>query len=205
MRFLPVFLDLQAGRGAACRRGRTGAREIAPAGGRRCAHSLVRDRRRSRSRGSRVRTKRRGSSLRSGRSAGGRSCRRDRDSLRGRRRCRTGDVGAGQGGRPARQCDGRSRRIRPSSFRPSSIAAMSWSRSAPAARRRSWRAACASASKRCCPRGSAISPASSAAGARRSTAGFPNSRCAAASGSAWSMVRSARWCSPAAPTRPKRR
>ena len=43
------------------------------------------------------------------RSADRRSERRDRDPLRGRRRRRRCDVGARQGGRPARQCDGRSR------------------------------------------------------------------------------------------------
>src|SRR5580704_14122353 len=65
-------------------------------------------------------------------------------------------------------------RIRRLFFPPSSIAAMSWSRSAPAALRRWWRAACASASKRCCRRGSAISPVLSAAGVSKSKAGCPD-------------------------------
>ena len=64
-------------------------------------------------------------------------------------------------------------RIRPSSFPRSSIAATWWSRSAPAAPRRWSRAGCASASRRCCRRASAISPASSAAGARRLHARIP--------------------------------
>ena len=92
--------------------------------------------------------------------------RRDCGSVRRRGRHRSRDVGAGQGGRSARQRDGRSRRIRLSFFRPSSIAAMSWWRSALAALRPWWRGGCASASRPCCRRGSAISQASSAAGAR---------------------------------------
>ena len=114
----------------------------------------------------------------------GRSRRRHRDPLRGRRRHRRCDVSARQGGRSARQCDGRSRPIRLSFSPPSSIAAMSSSLLAPAAHRRSSRAGCASASRRSCPRGSAISPVSSAVSVNRCIRASPNFRCAAASGNA---------------------
>ena len=108
MRFLPVFLDLQAGPVLLVGAGdlaRAKLRLLAAAGARvrwyatDGDHDLERARRR---RCGADRTCRR-------RSAGCRSQRRDCDPLRGRRRTRTGDVGAGQGGRPARQCDGRSR------------------------------------------------------------------------------------------------
>src|SRR5471032_1864072 len=46
---------------------------------------------------------------------------------------------------------------------------MWWSRLVPAALRPSWRAVCAKASRRSCRRGSAISPALSAAGANQFT------------------------------------
>ncbi len=75
------------------------------------------------------------------------------------RRCH---VGTREGGGPARQCDGRSRAFHFHLSVRSSIAATSSWPSAPAARRRWLRGACASASRRCCRRASAISPASSA-------------------------------------------
>ena len=171
MRFLPVFLDLQTGPVLLVGAGdlaRAKLRLLAAAGARirwfaTDGHHDV----------ARTGARRRGADrARRRRSVGGRSWRRDRDPLRGRRRHRNCDVGAGKGGRPARQCDGRPRRIRPSFFPPSSIAATWWWRSAPAALRRWWRAGCASASRRCCRRGSAISPLSSAAGASNSTAAF---------------------------------
>ena len=171
MRFLPVFLDLQSGVVLLVGAGdlaRAKLRLLAAAGARvrwfatdgnhdvsgLDAADAARDR------------------AGRGRSARRRSRRRHCYSLRGRRRYRRCDGGAGQGGRPARQCDGRPRSIRLSSFPPSSIAAMSSSPSAPVAHRRWSRAACASASRRFCRRGSAISPASSEAFANPSTRAF---------------------------------
>ena len=64
-------------------------------------------------------------------------------------------------------------RIRRSSFRPSSTAAMWWSRSAPAVPRPWSRAACARRSRRCCRRGSVTSPDSSAVSANQSMRRIP--------------------------------
>ena len=129
---------------------------------------------------------------------------RDCDPVRRRRRNRSCDVGAGQGGRPARQCDGRSRAF--------DVYFSRHRRSRRCRRRGRHRRRFAGGGA---PR--ARTHRSGAAGADRrsrrvhrplaqirSMAAFPNLRCAAASGSAWSMARSARWCLPDAKTRPRR-
>ena len=107
MRFLPVFLDLQSRPGAARRRRRSGAGEIAPVGAAG-----------ARSAGSRPMAIRMLSGLDPAEAARIELalairlppiCRRNRDPLRRRGRCWRCDVGAGQGVRPACQRDGRSR------------------------------------------------------------------------------------------------
>ena len=108
MRFLPVFLDLQSGKVLLVGAGdlvRAKLRLLASAGARvrwfatDGDHDLAGWRRRG-CRADRIGT---------GRSACGRSGWRHRDPLRRRRRHRRCHVGAGEGGRPARQCDGRPR------------------------------------------------------------------------------------------------
>ena len=110
-----------------------------------------------------------------------------------------------QGARPARQCDGRPRAFhfhlsgdRRSRRRRGRDRHRRHLAGGGAARAREDRGAAAGADRR-------SRRASSAASANPSTPASPSFRCAAASGSASSTARSARWCWPAARTKPKPR
>ena len=108
MRYLPVFLDLQSGKVLLVGAGdlaRAKLRLLAAAGAQVRWFATDGDHDLSGLAADDVGADRTGDR----RSAHRRSVRRDRDPLRRRRRHRRCDVGAGQGGRPARQCDGRPR------------------------------------------------------------------------------------------------
>ena len=204
MRFLPVFLDLQAGPILLVGAGelaRAKLRLLLAAGAR---IRWYRDRRPSRCQ--RARRRRCGADRACRRrSADRRSRRRDRGAVRGRRRRRACDVGAGQGGRPARQCDGRPRAF------DLHLSGHRRSRRRGGRGRHRRRLAGGGAPRARAHRGDAAGADRRSRRLHRplaqdrSTAALPRCRCAAASGSAWSTARSARWCSPAAATKPKRR
>ena len=204
MRFLPVFLDLQTGPVLLVGAGdlaRAKLRLLAAAGARIRWYATdghhdvsgLERRRRGADRACRRR------------SADRRSQRRDCDSVRGRRRHRTCDVGAGQGGRPARQCDGRPRAF------DLHFSRHRRSRRCGGRRRHRRRLAGGGAPRARAHRGCAAGADRRSRRLHRPLAQTdpqPHSgvcRCAAASGSAWSMARSARWFSPDAATKPKRR
>ena len=183
MRFLPVFLDLQSGVVLLVGAGelvRAKLRLLASAGARvrwfaTDGNHDVCGARCGRCRADRTRHRR---------SAHGRSLRRHCDSLRRRRRHRRCDVGAREGGRPARQCDGRSRafhfhlsRDRRSRRRRRCRRHRRHVAGGRAPRARAHRGGAAGAHRR-------SRQPSSAAFANRCMRAFPNFRCAAASGSA---------------------
>ena len=196
MRFLPVFLDLTSGAVVLVGTRRAGPQQAAPArapqaracvGSSACApmsREATAGHRGGRGRPSTSRRPIRSPpTFRHGRDRRRRPARPLDDAIAARARA---DAHSGQRGRPARS-------LRPSSCRRSSIAATWWWRSAPAARLRCSRDACASASRRCCrqrigelaePDGALPRAASARDGERRSRRG-------AASGSAWWTVRSA--------------
>ncbi len=108
MRYLPVFLDLQSGKVLLVGAGelvRAKLRLLVSAGARVRWYATDGDHDLAGLDASGQRADRAGF----GRSAHGRSLGRDRDPLRRRRRHRRCDVGAREGGRAARQCDGRPR------------------------------------------------------------------------------------------------